>query len=179
MRYETIADIYSANEKFRQRFLSVVDGVSPEEATALPDGEAWSIQQIVEHVSIVNNGMSRICGRLIAAAKQSGAVSDGSFSLTPKLQEHFAAMGTRKAEAPDRVHPTGDVTIADSLVKLAEASDAFGSMRSDMESVDLTGQTFPHPYFGEMSASEWLLVCGLHEGRHMQQIERILDKIRQ
>ncbi len=179
MRYESIADIYSANQKIRGRFLSVVNAVTADEATALPEGENWPIQQIVEHVAIVNNGMNRICSKLIGAAKQTGETSDGSFVISSSFQERLDLLATRKAEAPERVRPTGEIPIDASLTKLAEASDAFESMRADMESTKLTGHTFPHPYFGDLTASEWLVLYGLHEARHTQQIERLLEKIRQ
>jgi hypothetical protein len=37
--------------------------------------------------------------------------------------------------------------------------------------------TFPHPYFGEMTAVEWLILAGGHEKRHTDQIRRLLDKM--
>ena len=37
---------------------------------------------------------------------------------------------------------------------------------------------FPHPFFGELSATEWLVLLGGHEARHTAQIERILSGIR-
>ena len=36
---------------------------------------------------------------------------------------------------------------------------------------------FPHPFLGELSAIEWLVMKGGHEARHTRQIERILEKL--
>ncbi|MEO7659943.1 MAG: hypothetical protein ABIV48_10045, partial [Pyrinomonadaceae bacterium] len=69
MRYETIADIYSANQKMREGLFETLREISPERASILPEGEKWSIQQVVEHVSMVDSGVSRICAKLLAAAK--------------------------------------------------------------------------------------------------------------
>ncbi len=178
MRYESIADIYSENASVRERLLSVLSGVRSDEAGRLPEDGGWSVQQIAEHLAIVNNGISRICAKLISAAKETGRTSDGSFAISPRFQQSLNLLSTQKAEAPDRVVPGGNIPVEDSVGRLAEAADALGSMRHDMERTDLDGHTFPHPYFGELTASEWLVVCGLHEARHTQQIERLLERIR-
>ena len=92
MRYESIADIYSANQKFRDEFAATVSGISPDEATALPEGEKWNIQQIVEHVSIVGSGISQICAKLLAGAREGNIPSDGSFKLSANFGERAAAI---------------------------------------------------------------------------------------
>ncbi len=178
MRYESIADIYSANTKIREQFTEVIRGISPDEAKSVPEGEKWTLEQIVEHVSIVGYGISRICAKLLGAAKQQNRPSDGSFALSANFGERATVMSGTKAEAPERVHPTGKVSIDESLSLLATSSQAFDSLRSDMETIDLAGQTFPHPFFGDLTAGEWLVMAGLHEGRHAAQIERLLVKVR-
>ena len=72
MRYENIADIFSANEKTRARLMAVLDDTTEAERTARPDGEKWNVQQIVEHLSIVENGTMRICEKLLGGAKADG-----------------------------------------------------------------------------------------------------------
>ena len=179
MRYESIADIYSANQKFREQLQVTLDAVLPDEATALPDGEKWSIQQIVEHVSMVDFGISRICEKLLDAAKSEGKTSDGSFALSEKFGQRSAAIAILKVEAPDRVQPTGDVTIAEALERMRASHEALGNMRLDFEQYDLSEPKFPHPFFGDLTAAEWLVMAGLHQQRHATQIEKLVEKIRQ
>ena len=100
MRYESIADIYSANQKFRENFTATVSGISPEDAAASPEGEKWNIQQIVEHVSIVGSGIAKICAKLLTDAKEGNIPSDGSFTLSANFGERAAAIGATKVEAP-------------------------------------------------------------------------------
>lgn len=179
MRYESISDVYSANAKFREGFLAVVGSVSPDEAVAVPDGEKWSIQQIVEHVGIVNSGMSRICAKLLATSVEEGKASDGSFSLSEGFGKGISMLGDRKAEAPERVLPTGEVSIETTLDGFAATDAEYASLRPDIDKFDLTAHTFPHPFFGPLNAGEWLVMRGLHEGRHTQQVVKLLEKIRQ
>lgn len=179
MNYETIADIYSANQKIRDRFQSVVKGISDAEATVLPEGEPWSIQQIVEHVLMVEFGTSRICAKLLDGAKAAGKTSDGSFTLSANFGERAAEIALLKVEAPERVQPTGNVTIAESLERLVSSGETIDSMRIELARFDLSGHKFPHPFFGDLTAGEWLVMVGLHEERHTRQIEKIIEKIRQ
>lgn len=179
MRYESIADIYSANQKIREKFVATVNGISPEEAMALPEGEKWNLQQLIEHVSIVGINISRLCAKLLEGAKQNNVPSDGSFSLSQNFGEKAAVIAVTKVEAPDRVQPTGEVSIEESLATLKAATEAFDSLRPSFESYDLSAHTIPHPFFGPLTAGEWLVMAGLHEHRHSTQIEVLLTKVRQ
>lgn len=179
MKYESIADIYSANQKIRARLRATLGEISSEETTALPDGEKWSIQQIVEHLSMVDFGISRICAKLLEEAKAAGTPSDGSFALSTEFGERAAEIAMLRVEAPERVQPTGNVPISEALERMGANREAFGSMRSDLERYDISGPKFPHPFFGDLTAGEWLVMAGLHEQRHTKQIERLAAKIRQ
>lgn len=179
MRYESIADIFSANQRFRQIFVNTVTAISPEEIGAEAADEKWNVQRVVEHVSLVDAGIARICSKLLESARSAGGTNDGKFSLTEDFGVKAASIATGKLEAPDRVQPTGEITIEESLERLSQSTRALEQMRSALETVDLRGHTFPHPYFGELTAAEWLVVAGQHEARHTKQIERILAKIRQ
>ena len=179
MRYECIADIYSANEKIREGFIAIVSTISPDEAAVLPDGEKWTIQQIAEHVSIVESGISRICAKLLESARADGNPSDGSFSLSENFGTRAGEIAQMKVEAPERVHPAGDVSMAESLERLESSSISLKALSRDLNHFDFSEHTFPHPFFGPLTAGEWLVMAGLHENRHRQQIERILEKIRQ
>jgi hypothetical protein len=179
MKYDSIADIYSTNERIHEKFRALVNTLTPDEASTLADGEKWTPEQLVEHVSMVTGGVTQICSRLLEKAKLRGGRSDGRFAFSPGLAEQLATSATSKLEAPDIVKPSGSVPIDESLQRLEGASDAFSSLRLDLEVTDLSADTFPHPYFGPMNAAEWLILSGLHEGRHTRQLESLLAKIRE
>lgn len=179
MKYESIADIYSANAKARDGLSAALDGVTPEQAATIPGGERWSVQHVAEHVSMVEGGIAMICSRMIEAAKAEGKPADGAFALSEKFRGHLANLATARLEAPDRVQPSGDVTIDASREKLAHSTATIDRLRSDLEAIDVSGHTFPHPYFGPLTATEWLVVAGLHERRHTAQIASLLAKMKQ
>ena len=177
MNYETIADIYSANKRIRESLTAQLGDVSPTESEVVPDGEKWSVRHVAEHVTIVNHGIARICGKLVNAAKASGERSDGKACLTPEFLKQ-TSLPNIKLEAPDVVLPTGTLSIEESIGRLARNVEMFESLRSDMEEFDLSGPKFPHPYFGPMTAAEWLALVGYHEMRHSRQIAHLVDAIR-
>ena len=179
MRLDTIADIFSANRSVRDRLVGVLSGVKPDEATARPEGEGWSIQQIVEHLTMVEFGTVRICTKLLNEAKKQGKLSKGRVELSAVFAERTAQVATQRLEAPDRVHPTGNVSISGAFERMGANKKLFEDMRPDLERYDLSAHKFPHPYFGDITAAEWLVILGGHELRHTKQIEKLLAKIRQ
>jgi len=178
MKYESIGDIYSANQRISEEFENLVSQISEADAAAVSAGN-WSISHLVEHVAIVDDGAAKICTKLLAAAKLAGKPSDGSFSLSAGFGENAGKIATAKVEAPAQVHPTGKVSLADSLTRINATADTLGSMRDDLESYALDGHTFPHPFLGDLNAGEWLVIAGLHKRRHASQIQNLLDKIRE
>ncbi len=178
MRYDTIADIFSANKKIRKRLVAMVAGISEDEAAIVPAGEKWSIRQIVEHLAMVDHGAARICQKLLIEAKSTGKPSNGSIAISSRFRQLMERMGDEKVEAPDRVQPTGNVRVSESIDRINDNQINFDSMQQGLETYDLTEPKFPHPYFGPINAVEWLIIAGGHEHRHTKQIERLLERIR-
>lgn len=178
MNYTTIAEIYDANRNIREAFAEFAEGISETEANAVIEGESWTLAALVEHVSIVESGISRIAAKLVSAAKEAGVESDGSFQMSDTLAAKFRELAGSKFEAPERVKPTGGIAITESLGNLEASTARFAEMKADLESYDVSAFKFPHPYFGDMTPAEWLLVLGGHEARHMAQGKRMLEKLR-
>lgn len=178
MRYETIAEIFSANKEIRKRLVATMSAISDEEAAIVPDGEKWSIRQIAEHMAMVDSGVARICQKLLSEAKVAGKMSNGLIAMSPRFQELVVKIRDVKVEAPERVQPTGNVSVSEAIDRINANQVNFDSMRQELETYDLTEPKFPHPYFGPITAVEWLVVAGGHEHRHKKQIERLLERIR-
>jgi len=176
MNNQTIGDIYASNDKIRERTKQLVASLTDEQIAALPDGEKWTIAGIVEHVAIVQDGMTKISAKLLREAQAAGKSADG----TALLSENFAAKAAEaqalKFEAPDRVRPTGNQSVEESLRKMDAARDELEKLRPLFESVECSDYKFPHPFMGDLTAHEWLALVGGHEARHLRQIEKRLEK---
>jgi hypothetical protein len=172
--YETITDAYNANREIRGRLKALLASVKENPGMSNPAEAKWSIPQIVEHIAIVAEGTGKIVAKLTAEARKDGRAGDGRLHLSPEFGVKGEQIADIKVEAPERVHPTGSVTIHDAVARLDAAADAVWEVKPDLETFDGLHHTFPHPYFGNISACEWLVLGGLHELRHIKQIERLI-----
>ena len=179
MNNQTIAEIYAGNEKIREKFTETLSALTDEQASALPDGETWSVAQIAEHVAIVENGMARICEKLLKESQASGKTSDGTTFISDNFRTKGAEVAVIKLDAPAMVKPAGGITISESIAKMEETEAKFNDLRPLFDTCDCADFKFPHPYFGDLSASEWLTLAGGHKARHLKQIRNVLAKIAQ
>jgi hypothetical protein len=176
MKYETIADIYAANEKVRQRLKDLVAPLTDDQTQASSADESWTIAQIVEHIAIVDESTLKICAKLLRKAEAAGKAAHGGVSISENFTVKSAEIAGMRVEAPEFVKPSGERTIAESIARLDENAERGAGLRSLFESVDGESFKFPHPFFGEISAQEWLALKGGHELRHIKQIERLLGQ---
>ena len=174
MNYQTIEEVYAANDKIRARLLETLREISDDEANALPEGEKWTIAQIVEHLALVEDGMAKISAKLLNQARAEGRSSDGKARISDEFTQKAAGSINQKLQAPERVHPAGNQTIAESLAKLEQSRQRLYDLRPLFETVECSDHKFPHPAFGDLTAHEWLALAGGHEFRHLQQIKRRL-----
>lgn len=175
MNYQTIADVYEVNDKIREQLKETIGNLTDEQASALPEGEKWTIAQIVEHLSKVEDGITRISAKLLGKAQENAKTADGKIKISDEFLQNIARAKDQKFNAPEIVHPQGNQTISESLAKMEENRRRLNELRPLFESVECSGYKFPHPTFGELTAHEWLALVGGHEARHLAQIKRILE----
>jgi DinB superfamily len=179
MNFNTISDIYDTNALAREHLRTLLSGISDAESVVRPDGEKWSIADVVEHVSLVETAIGRICAMLLAKAEADGRTGDNAVKISDNFIGKSDEIARVKVEAPERVHPTGEKTMAESMATIDDNQRLLDEMRPLFDSLDGNEYKFPHPFFGDISAIEWLALVGGHKQRHAKQIEKILGKIRQ
>lgn len=177
MNYQTIDEVYSANAAIREKLKQAIASLNETQLTARPDGEKWNVTELVEHISIVNEGLTRICSKLLSKAEAAGNLADGRVTISNEFAEKAEASTQVKLEAPEMVHPTSGSSIDESFARMDQTYTAVEELRAKFEKFDGTQAKFPHPYFGDLSAHEWLALSGGHEGRHLRQIRKLVEKI--
>lgn len=178
MNYQTIGEIYEANAKIRVKLKAVIANLTDEQIESRLDENGWTIREIVEHISIVEGGMATICSRLLQKSVEENITNDGKANISAEFTDkskEIANRRQRKLQAPERVLPSGNLSIAESLAKMEQNAEIFAKIRAGLESADTQKHKFPHPYLGDLSATEWLSLAGGHEYRHIDQIEEILS----
>lgn len=176
MGTQTISDVYSTNDKIREQTKQIVGKLTEDQQRFLPEGEKWTIAEIVEHIAIVQDGMAQISAKLLTKAQSAGKSSGGEARLSEDFVTKAGEARKLKLEAPDQVIPKGDQSVQDSLKRMDEARLKLEDLRPLFETVECSDFTFPHPFMGNLTAHEWLVLIGGHEARHLQQISQRLNK---
>ncbi len=152
----------------RDAFQSAVSGLSEEQARFKPSPERWSIEEIVEHVTVAEHGMYRFISDL------------HEVSADPHTAESAAALARasdRKKmplSAPERVFPKRRFdSLGSALNKFLENRQRtieFVENCSD----DLRLRLIRHP-LGLMNGQDCLNVLIGHPARHIDQINELKD----
>ena len=178
MNFRSIADIYAANDEARDDLKVLLGEIADTDASRHAEGEKWTIAQIAEHIATVNDGVFRICRKLLGKSQEANLPAANTLNVSDDFLRRSVEVHSAKIEAPERVVPTGSVSIAESLEKLDENRRQMEELRPVFEQFDGDTAKFPHPFFGEISAVEWLIMAGGHEARHTAQIRKVLEKLR-
>lgn len=191
MIYQSISDIYADNETVRRRITARIETLSEAQQTFRATEGAWTVAEIIEHLSITEQNMVRLIGMLLNKAESASAASSsaptGDDAAVPNaatatrifkpfsLDALIETIKDKKLNAPEQVRPRGEMSLADALANLQRTRVAIESLRPRLEAADLEAATYPHPAFGDLNISQWLAFIGHHEARHLRQIERLLD----
>ena len=177
MKFETIEDIYVANNAIRENLLKTISDLSSEQEKLPSENGKWTLGAIVEHVAKVEDSMIRIINKLLSKAESDGKTSDGTAKISPTFIEGARKAGEENTKfvAPESVSPKGGIAIGETIQILKTNRENLENLKSRLEKFDGSTETFPHPSFGELTAQDWLVLIGGHEARHTAQIKRILS----
>ena len=176
MDIASVEEIYQHNTEIRQNTFRILEMLTEEQAAGRIAGQKWSLAAIVEHIAIVEESTVKVCARLLKKAEADNDLADGLVHISDNFRSKARDIHEEKLEAPQFVQPKGDQTVAQSLERMRQTASRVDELKSLFAEYDSSTRKFPHPYFGEISAQEWLLVTGLHEKRHTDQLKRLLSE---
>src|SRR5919197_3861184 len=119
MIYHTVAEILAANEQAHERFLAAVSNLTEAQANFRPDENQWTIAEIVEHVSIVDNNFLRLAHKLLKEAESAPRPPKADLNLGHTSLDENGHQHPGPFPAPERVRPQGGVRVEDSLAKMS------------------------------------------------------------
>lgn len=143
----------------------------PEELRAQkPEPDVWSLEEIVEHVAIVEEVTVRLLTSLIAKARLRTVDAIEPIRI-PDVAGY--ALSTR-VRTTARFAPTGTVTLEESRRRIQSTHEQLDEMRQRIEAIDIASVRFPHPILGPLDIGQWLAFIAEHRMRHARQIDERL-----
>ena len=150
-------------------FLAAIEGVSEEQWKFKAAPDRWSIAETAEHITLAEQTIwELVSGKIMKspAAPEKRAEAQGKdekiLTVIPDR--------SRKAQAPERLQPTGRWATRAALEKdfdaLREKEIAY--LKETKE--DLRNHFEEHPFLKTMDAYQWLIFNGAHCKRHTAQI---------
>jgi hypothetical protein len=180
MIYNNVDDIFTTNEEVRRKLVARVESLCDAERDARASEDGWSVAGIVEHLSLTERRVTKALDGMLPKHSDATNADDKDESaprnFAPFSLDVFVEQARdQKFEAPEFIRPRG-VSFTDALAHLKESRTALEAMRPRFERADYSAQ-FPHPAFGMLNPGQWLAFIGIHEERHLRQIERTLKTI--
>lgn len=164
----SVSALRAALNADRRTLRAAVDRVPESLRTVKPAPDRWSVADVLEHLSIVERGALM---RVRALIQEAPAV-DGPSALTA-IDREFLMNRTRRIVAPDRIQPTGTVSVDAALAALESSREELMAVLHEAEGRDLSKVTQPHPALGPLDGYQWIAIIGGHEVRHSLQIDEI------
>ncbi|WP_088007004.1 DinB family protein [Indiicoccus explosivorum] len=157
------------NTEIREKLFKALDGHSNDLVNTKPSPEEWSPMQILEHLYLMETTVARKMREELQKPEREKAKPKPIALTVNRLV---------KVEAPDFVQPTDFYqTIPEIKDKLAESRRSLDSVFSEAEPEALENRSMKHPVFGQVPLNQWYAFVGLHEKRHLKQLELTLKKV--
>lgn len=175
MIYHNLSEIFDAMDETRARLRARLDHLTSAQENARPSPDEWAVSEIAEHLAIIEERLSKLFPVMLTKAEAGGFERRADQPFRPVSVESMVEQSKReKYTAPEMARPTGTVSLADSINRLNRSREAINVLRPRLEALDLTNVTYPHPVFGPLDAYQWLVFIGVHEERHLRQIESVM-----
>ncbi len=170
-----IAELLLELEDARRELLAVVAQLTPEQRDAPPEGDLWSVSQILDHLCIVEDAGGRLVSKLMKQAQANGAFEVDSSSILGAMDAFQISDTSRRIIAPEVVVPRSGISAVEALERMAAVRERTVTALLQGSGLALGTVSWPHPLFGPLTGYQWILTIALHERRHAAQIRRQND----
>jgi uncharacterized damage-inducible protein DinB len=167
------AEVLTHLGQFRAVLRDAVDQVPPSQREQRPAPDRWSVAEILEHLGIVERGITGLLRKQLEVARAAGLGQEqATDSVLPLIPIQQVVDRDWRIEANARVQPTGGLTAAAAWQVLLDRRQKLRRFLEEADGLAL-GELMipvPHPRLGLLNGWQWLVFLGAHEGRHAAQI---------
>jgi hypothetical protein len=166
-----VARLWDELERVRGDVLSELAELSQRQADWKPSEQAWSVGEIVDHVTIAEIATGKLTTKLLKEVRADGAAA----SFPPDLTE-FAApppFPPDPTEAPPMVWPGYGKPIGELIATMKATRVRSRQSIERLAGCDPRRLTFKHFRLGEMDLGQWWRLQAAHEATHLAQIREV------
>jgi hypothetical protein len=158
---------------------AAVDAVPPSLREIRPSPDRWSVAEVLEHLTRVEEALTRFLGAKLSEARAAGLLRpESDSSPIAGLLDHDMILDRRRSvTAGERVLPRGEMDSATALGALESARTKLREVVLGVDGLTLDVFTLPHPALGPINGYQWFLFIGSHEARHAAQIREAGDAL--
>lgn len=150
-------------------FLAAIEGVSEAQWKFKAAPDRWSIAETAEHIAVTEDTVWKLVSEKImkspAAPEKRAEVKGKDETVLTVIPDR-----SKKAQAPERLKPTGKWATRAALVKDFESTRGQEIAYLTETKEDLRSHFEEHPFVKTLDAYQWLLLNGAHAKRHTAQI---------
>ena len=172
-----IEELISYIADCRRDLRAAAESVPRDRWSVTPGESRWSVDDVLEHLFVVEKRIAGVLERNIAEAKQAG--------LARETDDASQIHGMRLDRYLDRnAKIVSRTPLPRAGMSPDAALDALDQSRAALTAAVQTGDGFalgtvsaPHPAFGPLNLYEWIGFVGAHERRHAAQIREIGESL--
>ncbi len=142
--------------------------------TARPSDGAWSALEIVEHCARVEGGVAKLL-ILRAAEPLTATAEEAAAGALTEAKVRLVRTRTEKLAAPERVQPTGTLSVNAVMQQAAASRRALLGAYAATPDAVLDGAVHPHPFIGPLTLRAWVQLIAHHDARHALQMGEVAD----
>ncbi|NDI33274.1 DinB family protein [Chengkuizengella sediminis] len=150
--------------EIRNKLIQSVEDMNNEQINQKRTNDDWNIVQVLHHLYLTEYAIQAGFKHVIQKNKQN-----------PTTIKSFEIVTNRtiKREAPDNIQPSDQyMSKQDILSLLSESRDQLIGILNNIEDHSLLSHlSLSHPFLGRLNLDQYLEFIGIHEQRHIKQIE--------
>lgn len=152
-------------------FLQAIAGLRPEQWCFRPSADVWSVQEIADHVVVVEQRIFKMIQRTLRDPAQPEKAAE----VAGKEKKLMRAVLDRshKVKVPEPMEPTGQSETPEQIAALFEQVRAKTLDYVSGTADPLHHHFAPHFVLKDLDGAQWLLMISLHTSRHVQQIDEV------
>ncbi|MDZ4673614.1 MAG: DinB family protein [Gemmatimonadota bacterium] len=171
----SLAEILDQVDLSGHQFLACFQGVSDEAWRRKPDPAAWSMEEIAEHVAIVEAQVRKLILERMVTAPATAELLAECAGKDELIERRMADPAGRPA--PESTQPRGRWATPAELAQSFRGNRqrVLDFMRSS--TVDSETHGWEHPAFGALTLRQWLFSQARHVERHTVQMHRLAHSL--